>query len=213
MDISKLRQNYTRAGLDKSEVDPDPIKQLTLWMQQALDGGIREPNAASIATASLEGQPNQRLVLIKGIDASGLVFYTNYNSTKGKEIAANPKLAVLFPWVELEREIRILGTAKKISREESATYFNSRPVGSRLAACTSAQSKVVSSRSELDEQFAAIAKKYDDGNIPLPDCWGGYRITPHQFEFWQGREKRLHDRIQYTKNKDGASWRIERLAP
>ncbi len=212
MDLSQLRYHYTQSGLSKQNIDVNPVEQLNQWMNEAIKSGIREPNAASLATVAKDGQPNQRIILIKKIEESGLVFFTNYEGQKAKEMAANPKVALNFVWLDLERQVRVHGEIEKISREESLAYFMTRLRGSQIGAWASPQSQVVKSRKALQERINEFEDKFNDKDIPMPDYWGGYRIKPHQFEFWQGREFRLHDRIQYSKG-EGSEWTIQRLAP
>lgn len=211
MSIADLRRNYMLAGLSEPDLAPDPIRQFDKWFGQALAADIPEPNAMTLATVSPDGAPAARTVLLKGFDASGFVFYTNYESHKGKELDANPRASLLFCWLALERQVRIDGTVEKTSREESAEYFHSRPVGSQHGAWASSQSQIVPSREALDERLLAVAKQYEGQPVPLPPHWGGYRVTPTMIEFWQGRENRMHDRLRYR--RADANWKIERLSP
>jgi pyridoxamine 5'-phosphate oxidase len=211
VDASSLRKEYTRAGLDKADLDPDPIVQFHEWFQKVIDADLHEPNAMILATATAEGKPSARTVLLKGYDERGFVFYTNYEGRKAKEIEANPTCALLFYWGELERQVRIEGRASSLSGEESDAYFAGRPRGSRLGAWASEQSRPVEDRSVLEERVRALEAEYDGREIPRPPFWGGYRVEPQEIEFWQGRENRLHDRLVYRR-EDGA-WRIERLQP
>jgi pyridoxamine 5'-phosphate oxidase len=211
VDASSLRKEYTRAGLDKADLDPDPIVQFHEWFQKVIDADLHEPNAMILATATAEGKPSARTVLLKGYDERGFVFYTNYEGRKAKEIEANPTCALLFYWGELERQVRIEGRASSLSGEESDAYFAGRPRGSRLGAWASEQSRPVEDRSVLEERVRALEAEYDGRGIPRPPFWGGYRVEPQEIEFWQGRENRLHDRLVYRR-EDGA-WRIERLQP
>lgn len=207
-----MREEYMLSGLSEEGLAPGPFQQFELWFEQALAGNMLEPNAMSLATVSPEGQPSVRTVLLKYFDEEGFVFFTNYESLKAREIAHNPRVALLFPWLELERQVQISGTASKISHAESLKYFLSRPHGSQLGAWVSQQSSVISSRQMLLSKFDELKRKFQAGQVPLPSFWGGYRIVPDTFEFWQGRQSRLHDRFRYSRQPDGA-WLIERLAP
>lgn len=209
--IAALRQEYRLFQLTEETAEPDPFRQFARWFNDAEAAAIHEANAMTVATVSPEGQPSARTVLLKGMD-EGFIFYTNYESRKGHDLEQNPKAALLFFWKELERQIRIEGEVERISREESARYFESRPLGSRLGALASPQSAVVPNRASLEARFDEFATSYADGKVPLPAFWGGYRLTPNMFEFWQGRPNRLHDRLRYVPAEAG-SWRIERLAP
>lgn len=211
-DLGDLRKEYGHDSLSKDSVHPDPIEQFRIWFDHAMQQKLTEPNAMSLATVDQNGQPWQRTVLLKAYDARGFVFYTNYDSRKGQQLAHNPKTCVLFPWIQLERQVIITGTAERISTGESLKYFASRPFGSRLGAWVSQQSSVVSSRSILLAKFAEMKKKFHDGEVPLPSFWGGYRIKPDTIEFWLGGKSRIHDRIFYQKTAD-QSWTIQRLAP
>jgi pyridoxamine 5'-phosphate oxidase len=198
-------------GLTRDTLDPDPVRLFERWYTEAIDSGIPEPNAMSLATVDSGGQPWVRTVLLKLYDETGFVFFTNYESLKAKQIATNNRVSLLFPWVALGRQVKISGTAEKIPTTESLKYFASRPRGSQIGAWASPQSQVISSRSLLDAKIDEIRHKFARGEIPLPDFWGGYRVIPFEIEFWQARENRLHDRFVYTK-KDGG-WTIERRAP
>ena len=207
----ELRQQWMSRGLIRATLNPYPIKQFEYWYAEAIDSGIPEPNATSLATVDIDGQPWQRTVLLKLYDEAGFVFFTNYESAKARQIAANNRVGLLFPWVALGRQVKISGTAEKIPTAESLKYFASRPRGSQIGAWASPQSQIISSRSLLDAKIDEIRRKFSKGEIPLPSFWGGYRVTPFEIEFWQARECRLHDRFVYVKN--GADWTIERRAP
>jgi pyridoxamine 5'-phosphate oxidase len=209
-DIAALRKSYERAELDESASHADPLQQFTLWLQQALDARLPEPNAMTLATVGDDGRPATRVVLIKGFDARGIVWYTNDRSRKGRELAAHPFAALQFHWVELERVVRIEGRVDKTSDEESDAYFRSRPLDSRIGAWASPQSEVIASRAVLVANAAKVGAQYLL-DPPRPPHWGGYRLQPDRWEFWQGRKSRLHDRLRY-RLEDGA-WRRERLAP
>jgi pyridoxamine 5'-phosphate oxidase len=211
LNLQDMRREYRQAELDENSVDPNPFMQFEQWFQEALSAQVSEPNAMVLATADKEGRPNLRGVLLKIFDERGFVFFTNYNSVKAKEIDANPNVALEFLWLDLERQVRILGTCEKITAGESMAYFMKRSRGSQIGAWVSDQSSIISSRKMLQMQIEKMKQKFAKGDVPLPDFWGGYRVVPSQIEFWQGRESRLHDRILYTKADKG--WRIERLAP
>lgn len=211
-DISALRRNYTRESLSETGVKPDPFQQFDHWFREALNSELPEPNAMTLATAGRDGRPGARTVLLKGFDHQGFVFYTNFESRKGQEIDENPNVALLFTWLELERQIRIEGTAARVSEAEAEAYFQSRPKGSQIGAWASPQSQVIPGREALEQKMEELNETFKhDENLPLPPFWGGYRVHPDHFEFWQGRENRLHDRIRYTRTDTG--WKIERLAP
>lgn len=209
--LSNLRKNYSLNELDETSVDASPFKQFNRWFEEALSSELPEPNAMTLATATLRGKPSARTVLLKSFDESGFIFFTNYGSRKGLEIFENPNAALLFFWVELERQIRIEGKIEKISVEESLEYFRSRPHESQIGAWCSPQSSVIPNRKFLEERFAKLILEFAVGNVPLPNSWGGYKVIPDAFEFWQGRESRLHDRIFYSLADD--KWEISRLAP
>ena len=196
--------------LTKSSVDKNPIKQFAKWYKEILQSGIKEPTAMTLATASKEGVPSVRTVLLKGYDENGFLFFTNYESRKGKELTENPVAELLFYWMDLQRQVRISGKVEKISKLESENYFKTRPLESKIGAWASKQSEVIPDREYLEKQFSEYEKKFKD-NVPLPSNWGGFRLIPERFEFWQGRESRLHDRICYLKKK--GNWEIVRLAP
>jgi len=208
--LADLRKDYALASLDEGDVARDPLEQFDKWMKEAITAGCPEPSAMSLATVGAGGQPSSRIVLLKGFDAAGFVFFTNYESRKGREMAANPQAALLFHWVELERELRIEGRIEKTSAAEADAYYASRPVKSRIGAWASPQSEAIAGRVALEQRFAAAEQKYGD-NPPRPPHWGGYRLVPDTLEFWQGRQSRLHDRIVYR--RVAQDWRIERLAP
>lgn len=210
--IADIRKNYSKKKLSEEKLQADPIKQFAKWWKQAVAAGIDEVNAMTLATASSDGFPSARIVLLKDFNADGFTFYTNYNSYKGQQLAENPKACLVFFWRELERQVRITGLTEKISKEESEAYFFSRPEGSQIGAIASPQSQVIISRDWLDEKVKEIKKSLQDAKITKPENWGGYRLKPVIMEFWQGRPSRLHDRLQYTLEENG-SWKIERLAP
>jgi len=210
--IADLRKEYMKETLSEHDVDRDPFQQFGKWWTEALESGIEEANAMTLATATPEGMPTARIVLIKGYDRNGFVFFTNYESRKGKELLENPHACLLFFWSALERQVRIEGICEKVSEEESDNYFHSRPEGSRIGAWVSPQSQVIGGREVLDEKLNQISVQYADGAIPRPPHWGGYVVVPRVIEFWQGRPSRLHDRIRYRLDASG-SWKIERLAP
>ena len=211
MDIGEIRKEYTQAGLNRNDLKAEPLAQFELWFEQARQAELKEVNAMSIATVRADGMPQVRTVLLKIFDQRGFVFFTNYNSAKAKELTSTPKASILFPWLDLERQVRISGAVEKISKVESLKYFTSRPRGSQLGAWISEQSQVISNRTVLKTLMNQIKEKYKAGEIPLPDAWGGYRIIPDSYEFWQGRANRLHDRFKYTRQAE--SWQIDRLAP
>jgi len=212
MDISDFRREYMSQGLHREALIEDPFKQFESWFQQATDSGTQDPNAFSLATHDIETGPSVRTVLLKLFDENGFVFFTNYNSQKSLHIKAFPQVAMLFPWLALNRQVRVEGHCEKISTAASLKYFATRPRGSQLGAWCSDQSEVIESRSFLEQKYREAADKFKSGSVPLPSSWGGYRIVPRRIEFWQGQENRLHDRFQYTKQSDN-SWKIERLAP
>lgn len=213
MDISHFRREYLKGGLSRSSLDPDPVKQFTTWFEQARSTEIPDPTAMVLATVGSNGQPSQRTVLLKYYDNSGFVFFTNFESRKAREIAANSRVSLLFVWLDLERQIQINGTASRISAAESAKYFMSRPKDSQMAAWVSSQSHTLTSRQILLQKFQEMKRKIGEGKVPIPSFWGGYRVEPVEIEFWQGRQNRLHDRFLYTRNELADGWKIERLAP
>ena len=210
--IAEIRREYILQSLSESDVADNAIDQFTNWWEVAIKAGIEDINAMTLATASKESIPSARIVLLKGYDTNGFIFFTNYQSQKGKDLADNPQGALLFFWKELERQIRIDGTIDKISKEESDAYFHSRPASSRIGAWASPQSRVISNRKVIENNFLEYEEKFGIDIIPRPEHWGGYILQPRVIEFWQGRSSRLHDRIQYTLQPD-CNWKIERLAP
>ena len=210
VDLTKLRIELRKRGLSRSNLDDDPVKQFSLWFTEAIDSGIVEPSAMSLATTD-ESEIGIRTVLLKYFDDKGFVFYTNYKSKKSRQIETRPEAALLFSWLTLERQIKIVGSVEKVSSLESIKYFASRPKDSQIGAWASKQSTTISSRDILQSQFESMKQKFSSGEVPLPDFWGGYRVIPRTIEFWQGRESRLHDRFVYQRKKDG--WTISRLSP
>lgn len=199
-------------GLQESDVDPDPLKQFRSWLDEAVAAGLPQPLGMALATATAEGRVSNRMVLLRGFDERGFVFYTNYESRKAQELDENPQAALVFYWAELDRQVRIEGKVERISAEESDAYFRSRPWGSRLGAWASPQSQIIAGRDVLERQMDELAARYQDSDIPRPPHWGGYRLTPSSIEFWQGQPNRLHDRLRYGR-LDGKAWSLERLAP
>ena len=213
LDLTALRENYARQALSETDLLSDPVTQFANWFREAVDSQVREPNAMTLATASRQGRPSARTVLLKGFDTAGFVFYTNYESRKGQELTENPQAALLFTWLDLERQIRIEGLVEKITPAESLAYFQSRPKGSQIGTWASPQSRVIADRSVLETTEAELRSQYAAAtNLPLPPFWGGYRLQPDRFEFWQGRPNRLHDRLLYSSQEAGG-WSLERLAP
>lgn len=210
-ELAALRQNYARHELSRSNVDPDPFGQFATWFDEAVSVDILEPNAMHLGTATIDGYPSGRTVLLKDFSRQGFTFFTNYGSKKAKELLANPNCYLHFFWKDLERQVFIRGMAAKVSADESDAYFASRPFESRIGACASEQSSVIESRAVVENRFEELKEKYSDGNVPRPDFWGGFIVTPNEFEFWQGRPSRLHDRIFYTHSEN--VWKISRLSP
>ena len=208
-DLSNLRKEYLKSGIVKDDLKSNPIEQFSLWFDQAIEANIIEPSAMSLATS--DDYIGIRTVLLKFFDDKGFVFFTNYESKKSKQLQNNPQAALLFPWLALERQVKIIGSVEKITKLESLKYFSSRPKDSQIGAWSSQQSSKISSRAILVDQFAVMKKKFANGAIPLPDFWGGYRVVPQSIEFWQGRESRLHDRLIYERKDNG--WDISRLSP
>jgi len=206
-----MRADYAREGLDESAAGGDPLRLFGTWLDDAVRAGLPEPNAMALASATPDGRPSVRVVLLKGMDESGMTFYTNYDSRKGAELEANPHAAAVMLWHPLQRQVRIEGPVTRLSAAESEAYFLTRPRGSQLGAVASPQSQVIADRAELESVLAAAEEAYGDGEVPCPDHWGGYRIGLEVIEFWQGRANRLHDRLRFV--REGAAWRRERLAP
>ncbi len=201
-----------QGGLDEKQAHSDPFEQFRIWLDQAVAVQLPQPYGVTLATATPEGRPSARMVLLRGFDARGFQFFTNYESRKANELAANPQAALVFYWAELDRQVRVEGRVEKLTAAESDAYFQSRPRGSRLGACASPQSRVVACREELDRRMEELVQEYGEGTIPRPSFWGGYRLIPEVIEFWQGRPNRLHDRLRYRRSRE-QSWIIERLAP
>jgi pyridoxamine 5'-phosphate oxidase len=211
LDFMRFRIEYSQRSLSETDVDADPIRQFRKWLEEAIAGKAHEPNAMTLATASADGLPSARIVLLKDVDERGFSFFTNYESRKGKDLESNPRASLVFYWPELERQARVDGAVERTSVEESDRYFSRRPVMARIGSAASPQSQVVPNRQYLEDQFAALERLHPDGNIPRPPHWGGYRVLPTRLEFWQGRPSRLHDRIEYV--KEGARWTARRVAP
>jgi pyridoxamine 5'-phosphate oxidase len=210
--VADLRKDYTLQGLSETDADPNPFKQFQIWFDQALAAQLPEPNAMTLATATSDGKPSARMVLLKNFDERGFVFYTNYKSHKGQELADNPQAALVFWWAELERQVRIEGRVEKVSDQESDEYFHSRPLNSRLGAWVSEQSQAIASREFLELRLQELKTQYENQDVPRPTHWGGFRVIPIVIEFWQGRPSRLHDRLNYRRVDDD-NWLIERLSP
>ena len=212
MSLDDLRSRYRQAGLSETELNPNPIRQFDQWFQDAVAAGVFEPSTTCLATANRQGQPSARMVLLKGVDDRGFLFFSNYESRKSRELAENPRAALVVAWVELARQVCISGSVERISREESARYFETRPAGSRLSAWASPQSQVIDNRQVLEDRRNQYRMQFGDGDIPLPPFWGGYCLSPTHIEFWQGRPDRLNDRLRYRRLQ-GEQWVLERLAP
>lgn len=210
--LEDYRREYTQGGLDRADLTDDPLVQFSRWMEQVIKTEIPDPNAMTIATVDATGQPSQRIVLLKNLDKKGFVFFTNLNSRKAQDLKQNPKVSLHFPWHFIERQVKVCGTAEQLSTAEVVNYFVTRPRDSQIGAWASQQSRPISSRALLMQQFESMKNKFAKGEIPVPDFWGGFRVKPHQIEFWQGGSARLHDRFQYNLQADG-TWDIQRLAP
>ncbi|MBA3961340.1 MAG: pyridoxamine 5'-phosphate oxidase [Chthoniobacterales bacterium] len=210
-DVANLRREYETDGLRRADLHPDPIAQFSVWFSAAIEAALPDVNAVTLATATTDGRPSARVVLLKGFDQRGFVFFTNYHSQKGRELEANPQAAFAIYWVQLERQIRVSGRVEKTSRAESGAYFHSRPRGSQLGAWVSHQSEPIDARQILEGRLAEMEERYAQTPIELPPHWGGYRLLPNEIEFWQGRANRLHDRFRYT--RADAGWTLDRLAP
>ena len=212
MDISDFRRDYSFTGLSETDLPADPLEQFRAWFSEVLEKEPHDPTAMTLATADRDGRPSARIVLLKGCDERGFVFYTNYRSRKGRELEENPHAALVFYWPDFDRQVRVEGTVERTSAEESEAYFRSRPLGSRLGAWASAQSEVIAGREELERRLREVSARFADGEVPLPGFWGGFRLRPEAVEFWQGRPSRLHDRLRYAR-LPGGGWKVERLSP
>jgi len=212
LNLAEIRTDYRQGELRRDDLHPDPVEQFNRWLKEACDHGVIEPTAMSLATAGADGSPRVRTVLLKGLDAQGFLFFTNLESRKARQLAENPRVSLLFPWLKLERQVIVTGPVEKLSSGEALKYFLTRPRESQIAAWASRQSAVITSRKLLEMEWAQMKAKLGNHEVPLPSFWGGYRVKPETIEFWQGRPSRLHDRFEYTREPNG-SWRLERLAP